>query len=153
MGRVGGASGGAAKDAAPPKSLNTMVEKTMSVLVAEDNPVTQMIIQALFKEFDIQLTQAFDGAQAVAKADSEKFDMIFMDMMMPVMDGDVATMKIRQGGGPNANVPIIAFTARDDSPNPNQLNNNGLNDLLSKPVTKNALYETIMKWTQKKKEG
>lgn len=117
---------------------------TMRVLVAEDNPVTQRVAAALLKQMSIQVTQVYSGADAVTACERQEFDLIFMDVMMPLMDGIEATAFIRRMNNANAKVPIIAFTAIGESPD--QFIDKGFADLLTKPFTKADLFSMVRKW-------
>ena len=83
----------------------------LRVLVAEDHPVNQRVLQLLLEPLGCRLTICDDGAQAVSIARWETFDAILMDMQMPVLDGLAATGQIKSGGGVNKRTPVIALTA------------------------------------------
>ena len=83
----------------------------LRVLVAEDHPVNQRVLQLLLEPLGCCLTICDDGARAVAIARRETFDAILMDMQMPVLDGLAATGQIKSGGGVNKRTPVIALTA------------------------------------------
>ena len=113
--------------------------RSLSVLVAEDNPVNQLLITALLRRLGHQPTCVEDGLKAVATATAASFDCILMDMQMPHMDGITATRAIRQSGGPCADIPIIALTA-DASPERRRFYDNaGLTDFMTKPIDGSAL--------------
>jgi len=121
-------------------------DKPVHCLVVEDNPVTQLLAKALMKQLGISMTQANNGFEAVQKGTQTKFDIIFMDIMMPGMDGMEATKVLRTDEKSlNKKTPIIAFTALSDSPAQNYMNV-GMNGLLAKPFTKNELYNILQKW-------
>ncbi|MDQ0464628.1 PAS domain S-box-containing protein [Caulobacter ginsengisoli] len=81
------------------------------ILVTDDSPVNRELVRAILSTCDVELTEAGDGAQAVALARAQPFDLILMDLRMPVMDGETAARAIRAEPGPNAGVPIVGFTA------------------------------------------
>ncbi len=81
------------------------------VLLAEDNGTNQLVFSKLMQGFDVDLTIAADGRQALEQARMEAFDIVFMDMRMPVMDGLEATRAIRALGGEWSRIPIVALTA------------------------------------------
>ena len=113
--------------------------RSLNVLVAEDNPVNQLLITALLRRLGHQPMCVEDGLKAVEAATACGFDCILMDMQMPNMDGITATRTIRQSGGPCADVPIIALTA-DASPERRRFYDNaGLTDFLTKPINGAAL--------------
>jgi len=114
-------------------------ERSLVVLVAEDNPVNQLLITAMLRRLGHQPVCVDDGQQAVDTASERFFDCILMDMQMPRMDGITATRAIRQAGGPCADVPIIALTA-DASPERRRFYDNaGLTDFMTKPIDGAAL--------------
>ena len=81
------------------------------VLVVDDNPANRDLVATVLGGLSVEVTEAGDGAQAVALAQTRAFDLILMDQRMPVMDGEAAARGIRQGDGPNCRTPIIAFSA------------------------------------------
>lgn len=117
--------------------------RPLKVLVAEDNPVNQLLVTALLRRQGHVATCVEDGLKAVDAALAEAFDCILMDMQMPVMDGITATRTIRQSTGPCADVPIIALTA-DASPERRRFYDNaGLTDFITKPIDGNALADRL----------
>jgi CheY-like chemotaxis protein len=113
--------------------------RALDVLVAEDNPVNQLLITALLRRLGHHPTCVADGLKAVESAGERRFDCILMDMQMPNMDGITATRAIRQSGGPCAGIPIIALTA-DASPERRRFYDNAeLTDFMTKPIDGAAL--------------
>lgn len=116
----------------------------MKILVAEDNDSNYLLVKAILKAHN--LTRAINGQIAVELLAKEDFDIVFMDMKMPVMDGLQATSTIRLT---NKNIPIIALTANAfDSDRVNALEA-GYNDFITKPLKKNELLEIIEKHCNK----
>ena len=117
--------------------------RRLDVLVAEDNPVNQMIISALLRRFGHAVTCVENGRLAVDIADARRFDCILMDMQMPELDGLAATRDIRGSNGASADAPIIALTA-DASPERRRFYNNaGLTDFLTKPIDRKILADRL----------
>jgi PAS domain S-box-containing protein len=117
--------------------------RPMTILVAEDNPVNQMLIVTLLRRFGHGATCVGDGQLAVQAAERDAYDCILMDMQMPVLDGIAATRAIRASGGPNAAVPIFALTA-DASPERRRFCiQAGLDDLFTKPIDVPALQAKL----------
>jgi PAS domain S-box-containing protein len=104
------------------------------VLVADDHPANRDLVRAVLAPFGAQITEACDGDDAVAAAAGAPFDLILMDLRMPVLDGEGAMKAIRQGGGPNCRAPILAFSAGADAPGAAARRDAGFNGDLAKPV-------------------
>ena len=117
--------------------------KSLRVLVAEDNPSMQQILRALLEAGGHQLTVVSNGRDAVAMAASHSFDVILMDVMMPVMDGPTAVLRIRELGGRSGGIPIIALTASALVGDRDQYLAAGMTDYLSKPIDVAALFAAL----------
>lgn len=112
------------------KSLET-ITRDLKILVAEDNQINQKVMQVYFKNLGFEIDIAEDGSAAVEKAKNTPYDIIFMDVMMPIMDGWEATRKIRSLG---INVPIIAVTADVSEETRLRSMETSMNDYIPKPV-------------------
>lgn len=118
-------------------------ERKMSVLLVEDNDINRLVARSMLSHFGHAVDEANDGHQGLAKADVKPYDVIFMDISMPVLDGIQATTAIRTGDGPNAQTPIIALTAHALPDDINRFTQAGINTTLTKPLTKAALAATL----------
>lgn len=116
------------------------------VLVAEDNPVNQAVIEAMLGRLGITATIVDNGAAAVELVAQSAFDLVLMDCQMPVMDGYAATAAIRALPGPQAAVPIIALTANALPADRQHCLDVGMNDYLSKPVGLEPLASCLADW-------
>ncbi len=114
------------------------------VLLAEDNIVNRLIARELLSNAGLVVEQAENGAIAVELAASQHWDLILMDMQMPVMDGLAAARAIRERG--DVTVPIIAMTANAFVEDRNACLEAGMNDHIAKPVNPAALYAILMRW-------
>ena len=114
-----------------------------SVLVVEDSPTNQTLIELLLKKVGLEVTMAENGLQAVQKVTSEKFDAILMDIQMPVMNGYEATQQIRKDG---ISIPIIALTACAMKGDDEKCFAAGCSDYLTKPIDRTRLIETLAKY-------
>ena len=119
------------------------LSKDLSVLLVEDNKVNQLITKKIISDYGISCESANDGEEAVDMARKNDYSMIFMDIMMPKMDGFEATKYIRKF---NTKVPIIALTALSEKLNKEKFNEAGIYTILSKPVNPELLYKTIKKY-------
>jgi two-component system, sensor histidine kinase and response regulator len=114
------------------------------VLLADDDPVNQEVARELLRAVGLQIEIANDGAQAVELALQRRFDLILMDMQMPVMDGLTATRIIR--ASLELALPIVAMTANVFGEDRAACLAAGMNDHLGKPVDPAVLYATLLKW-------
>ena len=113
------------------------------VLVAEDNPVNQLVLEQILYKFELNVTKATNGKEAFDLAMKNKFDLILMDMQMPEMDGMQATRILRAHG---VLVPIIAVTANAYQDDRNACLESGMNDFITKPVDLDALNTILNKY-------
>lgn len=113
------------------------------VLVAEDNPSNQMLIKLLLSRYGFEPTIADDGQIAVDVFPSKDFKMVFMDMMMPNMNGYEATRALRHMG---VETPIVAVTANAMKGDREKCLDAGCDDYISKPITKEKLDEVLLKY-------
>ncbi|MFT6458574.1 response regulator [Pseudophaeobacter arcticus] len=124
----------------------------IKLMIAEDNRTNQLVVTRMLKDAGFDITIAANGAEAVELFRKVQPGIILMDMMMPVMDGVEATLKIReiesaaQAGG--AGCHIIALTANALESHRDKCLAAGMDDFLSKPINKNALLATIYKWAE-----
>ncbi|WP_207017841.1 response regulator [Roseococcus suduntuyensis] len=114
------------------------------VLLVEDNPTNQMVMRALLGKMNCEVVVAGDGDEGVTIAEAHAFDLILMDLQMPVVDGLEATRRIRAGDGPNRRAPIIGLTAAVGLVYERQCRAAGMDDYLPKPVQRSALLERLM---------
>ena len=113
------------------------------VLLAEDNGTNQLVFSKLVQGFDVDLTIAADGREALEQARTETFDIVFMDMRMPEMDGLEATRAIRALGGEWSHIPIVALTANAFPEDVKMCRDAGMNDFVAKPIRKKVLVERM----------
>lgn len=112
------------------------------VLLVEDEPINLEIATILLEDLGLIVEAATNGEEAVHKVLAGHFDLVLMDMQMPVMDGLEATRKIRQSG--NHILPIVAMTANAFVEDRNRCIEAGMNEFISKPVSPEVLYGAIM---------
>jgi CheY-like chemotaxis protein len=114
------------------------------VLVAEDNLVNQILARRLLEKCGYAVSVAGDGRAALAALDNESFDIVFMDVQMPDMDGFEATAAIRQQERSTGNhVPIVAMTAHALKGDQERCLAAGMDAYISKPIRQEELYATV----------
>lgn len=133
------------------KNIVEMAIFNTSVLLVDDNEINLMVAAEILKCYGVGTTLATSGAEAVELAKTTDFDMIFMDYMMPEMDGITATGFIRELGGWYSTCPIIALTANAVVGNREIFLEGKLDDYLTKPIDLVQLSEILSKWLPKEK--
>ncbi|MDR1964769.1 MAG: response regulator [Planctomycetaceae bacterium] len=117
------------------------------ILLAEDNKINQMVASELLKMLGIDLTVANNGAEAVDAVKSKDFDLILMDIQMPVMDGLTAAREIRRLRKPGLDkLPILAMTANAMDTDYQKSLEVGMNDHLTKPIDPERLRKSLETW-------
>ncbi|MDD4947367.1 MAG: PAS domain S-box protein [Gallionella sp.] len=123
-----------------------------SVLLVEDEPINREVALMLLEDAGLKVEVANNGEEAVQKVREKRFDLILMDMQMPVMDGLTATRVIR--GLPNgAEIPIVALTANAFVEDRAACLDAGMNDFTSKPIDPGQLYGCLLTWLSKPGKG
>jgi len=117
------------------------------ILLAEDNAINALLTRTLLEAEGHTVETVEDGALAVEAVKTAKYDLIFMDMRMPNMDGLEATRKIRTLPNVSRVLPIIALTANAFDDDRNACFDSGMNDFMTKPVSAEELSEKVRDWT------
>ena len=123
----------------------TDVEQPLHILAVDDNPANLKLVSIFLEDLNCTVTKATDGLQAVQFGNTQKFDLIFMDIQMPNMDGLTASLKIRQSSL-NRTTPIIALTAHAMADEKAKILSQGLDGYLTKPVSSEQISQTISRW-------
>jgi two-component system, sensor histidine kinase and response regulator len=118
------------------------------VLIAEDNPVNQLVIEGMLSKRGIAADMVSDGHEALARLDPDRHRLVLMDCQMPEMDGYEATTAIREREAPDQHVPIIAMTAHAMAGARERCLAVGMDDYLSKPLRPDALDEVLDRWLE-----
>ncbi|WP_375057031.1 two-component sensor histidine kinase BarA [Zobellella sp. DQSA1] len=118
-------------------------KQPLRVLAVDDNPANLKLISAMLSEQVSQVESCTNGREALNLATVNRYDIIFMDIQMPVMDGIQATREIRSHQGPNASTPIVAVTAHAIEGERDRLLRQGMDDYLAKPIDEAILARII----------
>ncbi|MBL0967569.1 MAG: response regulator [Brevundimonas sp.] len=118
-------------------------DRPMRVLVVDDHDINRRAIQLILQPLGCDIDTAADGMAALKICDAKAFDLIFMDVRMPELDGRETTKRIRAGGGANAHVPIIAVTADTAPEDIAACNAAGMTYFVPKPITPPMLLGAI----------
>ena len=127
------------------KNINSLTDST--ILLVEDNETNQEIIIGLLEHSGLKIDIAINGLEAVELSKVNNYELILMDLQMPIMDGYEATTIIRKR---DKNIPIIALTANAMIEDVKRTKNAGMNEHLNKPIEVEKLYETLLRYISKK---
>lgn len=128
------------------KVVEAAAHGTGHILIVEDNVTNQLVLSKMLERAGYTSQIAENGAIGLARIQAEPFDLVFMDVSMPVMDGLTATRQIRALGGAYARLPIIAMTAQSMAGDRERCLNAGMNDYLSKPIDRAAMLRCLQHW-------
>ncbi len=130
-----------------PKELDQSISH-LKILVAEDNKINQLVVRKVFADWQLTVDFADNGQEAVEKATETCYDLILMDIQMPIMDGLSASKMIRTTlSEPNCNVPIMAMTAHATASEKQKCHDHGMNDHINKPFELLELKKKIISLT------
>jgi PAS domain S-box-containing protein len=137
-----------AKAAEAAVKLDNLVERRaviapLRVLVVEDNEINRFVVREMLQADGHEVSEAHDGQQGVDMAAAERFDLILMDISMPVLDGRSATRHIRQSSGASRNARIVALTANAMPSERDDFLAQGMNSVLTKPLRKSDLRAVL----------
>ncbi len=118
--------------------------RPLDVLVVEDNEINRIVVREMLEAAGHVVTEALDGGEGVEQAAARRFDLILMDISMPEMDGVEATRRIRSGGGPCSDTPIIALTANALLHEVSIFRDAGMNETITKPISRRTLDRALV---------
>ncbi|MBF0231215.1 MAG: response regulator [Desulfamplus sp.] len=123
-------------------------EFSAKILLAEDNPVNRKLAEMMLKKMGHEVVSAENGQLAIEQLQKERFDMVLMDVQMPVIDGLSASQMIRNRSVKtlNPDIPIIAMTAHAIEGFHKRCIESGMNDYIAKPVRSDILRDVLVKW-------
>lgn len=125
------------------EAVSYRVFAPLNILLVEDNEINRIVAREMLQSDGHAVTEANDGAKGVGAAATDNFDLILMDISMPVMDGRTATRTIRGGSGLSAATPIVALTANAMIEEQKEFLADGMDEILTKPLSRNALRAMI----------
>ncbi|MBC7292642.1 MAG: response regulator, partial [Thermoleophilia bacterium] len=133
-----------------PWVMKSRFQRSLRVLVAEDNPTNQLVALRLLEKMGHQPTAVSNGREAVETLAREAFDLVLMDVQMPEMDGFEATRVIRDPNSPvlDHQIPVIAMTAHALTGYREQCLAAGMDDYIAKPVQPEELAQVLERWPQ-----
>ncbi|KAB7613785.1 response regulator [Amylibacter sp. SFDW26] len=126
-------------------SIAIIGQKKWRILLAEDNRTNQLVFKKFIKQFDLDITVAGNGQEAIDATETTEFDLIFMDINMPIVDGVMATQAIRKKDAElnRKHTPILALTANTMVHQIAEYIDVGMDNHLAKPVKKNVLFQVM----------
>lgn len=130
-------------------TIDTGVYKHLAgsrVLLVEDNLINQDVARELLDTIKIETFIANNGQEAIDALFGQKFDLVLMDIQMPVMDGFEATRQIREKEGNELHIPILAMSANVLDSDREQAKQSGMDDYITKPITPVLLFNSLSKW-------
>ena len=131
----------------PTKTQNKNLTTTKpKILAVDDNPANLMLVREFLVNLGAETVTAASGEDAIAECDKQSFDLIFMDIQMPGLDGIEATKEIRKRAPKGVRTPVVALTAHAVNDRKSELLLAGLDDYLSKPITEEQLAHVIQRW-------
>jgi two-component system sensor histidine kinase/response regulator len=132
--------------AAAPLTEECRLSAARRILVVDDNATNCLVVNGMLTRDGHTVVLSHDGAEAVAAVKASRFDLVFMDMQMPVMDGLEATRRIRALPHPACEVPIVALTANAMHEQVAKCRAAGMNDHLAKPIERDFLRRIVATW-------
>ena len=121
------------------------MSQTPRLLMAEDNEINRKLADLLFKRNNLNLDFAANGEEAIKAVQESEYDLVFMDIEMPILDGLSATRNIKENMGDSA-PPIIALTAHSMDGDRERFLDAGMVDYITKPIDLNRLQEVLAKY-------
>ena len=113
------------------------------VLIVDDHPINRELIRLLMTDSGLEIHEACDGEAALEICETIKFDLIFMDIQMPVLDGIAATRCLREQGGINSETAIVALSAAAQTKLSDDTRGHGFNHVLTKPIDMPQFFNTL----------
>ncbi len=133
----------------PKPNERGIFQKGIKILMAEDDQATRVLMRKILKTFGIEADIVDNGLDAIQCYTSRKYDLVIMDIQMPIMDGFETVKMIREYEKDlKSRTPVVALTAYVNEHDKAMCLNYGMDDILTKPVDLEQIYEMIRKWTK-----
>jgi CheY-like chemotaxis protein len=129
------------------QQANATHSRKLRVLVVEDNVVNQLVARKLIGKYGHSVDVAANGLEALKAVADHAYDLVFMDVRMPEMDGLSATREIRAMKGDERMVPIVAMTANATNEDVHECRESGMDDFVSKPINALKLWEILKRYS------
>ena len=139
----------------PPAALSPQPPpgRALRVLYADDNENNRALVTSILTAYGVDCQTAVDGARAVEAARTGDWDVVLMDVQMPVMDGIEATAAIRALAGPAGDVPVLALTANTLAEQLDAYTRAGMDDVIAKPIDISLLVAKVLAWSKPRAQG
>ncbi len=118
----------------------------LRILLADDEPINRALLRKMLERNGHQVHEAIDGGEVLDQAQSNEYDLILLDVSMPVLDGYSCTVRIRSNPGPNQHAPIIAVTGHAFEEDIERARQSGMNGHLSKPIQFDRLHRLVQEY-------
>ncbi|WP_305042866.1 transporter substrate-binding domain-containing protein [Geoalkalibacter sp.] len=148
LGKAARASGAAAAELISRPPGASAFTANARILLAEDNSINQLVVVRLLEKMGMRVDAVANGAEALRALEERPYDLVFMDVCMPEMDGYEATREIRrpESGVRNPRIPVVALTAHALEQDRRRCLDAGMNDYLTKPIDARGLEKILEKW-------
>jgi signal transduction histidine kinase/DNA-binding response OmpR family regulator/HPt (histidine-containing phosphotransfer) domain-containing protein len=130
------------------KSIRKQRKTKSNILLVEDNNTNKIVAKTIINKYGYHVDHALNGLEALDILKSKHYDLVFMDIQMPIMDGFEATAQIRKLHGLISKTPIIAMTANAMTGDKERCLNAGMDDYIAKPVNPHAIAVILEKWIE-----
>ena len=130
-----------------PEPIVSLTASDLNIIAVDDNPANLKLLCALLEDLSVSVTSCDSGIKALQQIEQRHFDLVLMDIQMPVMDGVETARRIRAMEAQDIHTPIIAVTAHALASEKHALLNSGMDDYVTKPINEAQLMHIIHKWT------
>ena len=117
------------------------------IIVAEDSSVIQNLTKKILSQLNYEVSSVKNGQQVIDLLAKNEFDLVLLDIHMPVMDGMECAKQIRSSDGSNQNIPIIAITGNADNYTMEDFEEAGINAFIPKPLNYDSVVEMVKNYT------